>query len=240
MFLDKLLKNNSGFSIVEIMVAAGLLGVVSLGAMQMMNNVQKGQATSETKLEELELRRVITTILTDKTACLNSLNGVNVGSTFEQIRNSANTVVFEKDGIYGNGTVRLRNMIVMDKGVTYADGTRDVNLIVGLQKVKQMALGGDVVNFKLDVRVLADSATGPITGCFVDSDSIIQQACETLGGTWTGSSCELPKCAPGQLLEAILPNGTPVCRSPNCAAGYVFRAFDTNGNPLCERLNVYQ
>jgi hypothetical protein len=240
MSLRDLINNNYGLSLVEVMIAAGLLGVVSLGAMQMMNNVQKGQVTSETKLEEFELKRSFSNILSNKDACQNSLSGVTIGSTFDQVKNSANAVVFEKDGVYGNQTVYIESMRIVDNGATYADGSRDVGLVVTMRKIKQMALGGRSISFTLPLRVMAPNATGPISTCFVMSDSILKQACETLGGNWLGSTCELPKCEGGQLLEGINSDGTPVCRTPNCPAGSAFRGFETNGNPICEGLNVYQ
>jgi hypothetical protein len=232
--------NEAGFSLAEVMVAAGLVGVVSLGVMHLTNNIHRGQATAETKMEEIEIRRIITSTLSDSLACLNTLNGIEIGSNFNTIRNSANTPIFQVNNVYGNRALKLISMRTVDKNVTYADGTRGVDIVVQLAKMKQLAMGADNLRFSIDLRVTAENETAPITACFVNNDQIVQQACEALGGTWIDGSCQLPSCPQGQLLQGIDISGNPICRIPNCDEGYAFRGFNGSGDPLCERLNVYQ
>jgi len=63
------IRNEKGFTLAEIVIGMGVMGIMGLGFMSMTKNMLKGQATAETKMEELELRRLIATNLTDKIAC---------------------------------------------------------------------------------------------------------------------------------------------------------------------------
>lgn len=67
------LLNNSGFSLVEIMVAAGMLGVISLGVTQMMSNMTKGQKNFEQDVEVNEINNKLKKALADQSTCNYSL-----------------------------------------------------------------------------------------------------------------------------------------------------------------------
>ena len=72
------LRGSRGFSLAEIMVAAGMLGIISVGVMQMMTNMQKGQKsiaiTSEREIVLYNVRMA----LRDKLACERTFANVTV------------------------------------------------------------------------------------------------------------------------------------------------------------------
>jgi type II secretory pathway pseudopilin PulG len=70
-----MLKNEKGFSLAEIMVAAGLLGVVSLGVIKLTQNISKTQNFAHSKSDEIELRTSIRMLLDDERYCRVSLAG---------------------------------------------------------------------------------------------------------------------------------------------------------------------
>ena len=75
-----LLKNSHGFSLAEVMVAAGLLGVISLGVMQLMSNMTRGQKEFE---QNAEMRGIIDRIavgLQDSNTCNYSLVALKYGN----------------------------------------------------------------------------------------------------------------------------------------------------------------
>ena len=43
--------STTGFSLIEVMVAVGLMGIVSLGVMKLMNNMSKGQKSVQSSME---------------------------------------------------------------------------------------------------------------------------------------------------------------------------------------------
>ena len=61
--------SNSGFSLVEIMVAVGLLGAISIGIMHVSKQMQTTAVSGETSLEENQLINHISTVLTDVDSC---------------------------------------------------------------------------------------------------------------------------------------------------------------------------
>lgn len=86
--IKSILKASQGFSLAEVMVAAGLMGVLSLGVAQIMQNQQKTLVYAETKGEELEIFNRIRILLLDKAACENTFKGVPLGTEIDDIKNS--------------------------------------------------------------------------------------------------------------------------------------------------------
>jgi prepilin-type N-terminal cleavage/methylation domain-containing protein len=189
-------QNNRGFSLVEIMIAAAMLGAISMGVMSLIQNMRKGEVISETKMEELELRRLITTLLTDQQACKNTFSGINIGSPVPNVKNGAGNTVYQKETPYGNNTLKITDMITKDTGTINSDLTRIVHFDVTIQKLKQMS-GGTSKSFSIQLNVAAPGPTGAITGCSVDNNQIISAAnlssCASLNGNWdaTTSKCTL-------------------------------------------------
>ena len=254
--------NKRGFSLVEIMVAAAMLGAVSLGVMSLQKNMKKGEVISETKMEELELRRLITTLLTDQLACKNTFLGSNIGSPITQIKNSAGSVVYQTDNTYGNNTVKITSMSTQDLGIVNSDNTRVVNLNITLQKMKQMA-GGTSKTTSIQLNVAAPSANGAITSCNVDANQIISAAniasCASLNGTWnsTSSTCTLDYFVKKSgdtmtgTLETTKVTSPQFCTGTNCKAiedlalanqnctnkNEVQIGVNSNGTPKCLQLS---
>lgn len=65
----KIFKNQRGFTIVEVMVAAGMLGVVSLGVSHVMTNMGKTMKWTESKNEEMALINRFNYELRDQLVC---------------------------------------------------------------------------------------------------------------------------------------------------------------------------
>lgn len=76
--------NNKGFSLVSVMVAAGLLGGLSLAVMELMKNMGNVQTFSQSSMDYLDLSREITFILSSPNDCAASFQGVTFrGSTIQ-------------------------------------------------------------------------------------------------------------------------------------------------------------
>nr|BDT27842.1 hypothetical protein BHI3_13080 [Bacteriovorax sp. HI3] len=185
--------NNYGFSLAEIMISMGILGILSLSVMKVNGMIQKGQAASETKMEEIELRRVIALILTDREACKNTFSGKNVGQALTQIKSSSNNVLYEVNKVYGNNALKITSFKTLDLAQPFSDNTRMIHLNVSFQRMKQILNNSTILSANIPLRVKSPSASGLISECFADVDSIIQQSCLSSGGTWTGSNCQYPQ-----------------------------------------------
>ena len=67
------MKNEKGFTLIEVTIVAGLMAMVGLYMMQMTNNLNKSISRMETKADEQELMYITTLALTDKLACQRTL-----------------------------------------------------------------------------------------------------------------------------------------------------------------------
>lgn len=72
--LCKLLKNQTGFSLAEVMVAAGVTGTLALGTMQLANLHTQSQMTDEL----LTVQQTVQTVLKNSKACSASFGGQNI------------------------------------------------------------------------------------------------------------------------------------------------------------------
>lgn len=234
-----ILKNSSGFTLVEIMVAMGLMGVITLGVMSQMKNMAQGQATSEMKVEELEMKRIILSTLSDRNACKTTFQSANIGQSISKIQNSAGTAIYQVGNTYGNKTLKITDIKTEDTGVIQ-NGTRVVKLHVRIQKMKKI-IKANVKDIMIKLNVKAADATSVITDCFSDTEEIInssiQQACTSIGAVWDTSTgqCQLPGCSSGQILQAITPSG-PVCKQIGCTLGQVYVGVDSSGVPVCKTI----
>lgn len=110
-----LLGREKGFSLVEIMVAAGMLGVVSLGVMQMTKNMSS--ANKKIK-QDFEAQTTISEVLkeiTDAAACRNTFAGtaLNGNATFtglNQIRDKSNANMIAVGDNLGRGSGALMHV----------------------------------------------------------------------------------------------------------------------------------
>lgn len=73
--MRKLCSNQQGMTLVEVMMAAAMLGVISLGVAQIMSNMGKTMRWSESKSEEIELLNRFRMEVRDKLVCTHSLIG---------------------------------------------------------------------------------------------------------------------------------------------------------------------
>lgn len=201
-----LLKNKKGITLVEIVIASGLLGLVSMGVMQLNQSMMKGQATAEVKFEGIELKRQVLMTLSDKQACENSLMGVSLGSNISSIKNSNNTIVYEVGRKYGSNTLLLKSILVKD-GSDLGSGMREAQLLLEFEKLKKSTYGSKIRTYTSSLKVKAASGTSPITECYDDTNNIIataiEEACLSLGGSWDSllKKCSI-NCGPGEVIQA--------------------------------------
>jgi hypothetical protein len=88
-----MIRNENGFSLAQVIVAAGLLGGLSLVFMQLMKNMGQAQNFAQSKSDEIELKSSIRMILDDERFCRVSLAGNGVSGS------PSSPVIFEKQNI---------------------------------------------------------------------------------------------------------------------------------------------
>tara|TARA_R110002072_G_scaffold534_2_gene3528 strand:+ start:66175 stop:68412 length:2238 start_codon:yes stop_codon:yes gene_type:complete len=102
-------RGERGFSLAEVMVAAGLLGVVSLGVMQVMQNISKGSKKMEQDAEKSSVSLTLNSVLKNQDNCAAWLGGLTVttaGTAIPEIRTTptAATPFMTVGTVYGQGT----------------------------------------------------------------------------------------------------------------------------------------
>ncbi len=82
--------NTRGFSLVQVMVAIGLMGGLALAMMRMTDNQIKQQKTMEMKAELGDVATIIRQTLSNKNACITTFLGMSPGDNIPSIRMSTN------------------------------------------------------------------------------------------------------------------------------------------------------
>ena len=78
----KLLNNKLGMTLIEIIVAVGLLGGVSLATMQLMTTSQKSNREFEKSVDVLSLEKTIAAYILSENGCRH-LSSTTIGSSFK-------------------------------------------------------------------------------------------------------------------------------------------------------------
>jgi prepilin-type N-terminal cleavage/methylation domain-containing protein len=79
--LSRQMKSNAGFTLVELMVVAAILGILVVGSMQFMANQQRSIKTAELKGDLATARNLIASWLESKSICEATLSGMQNNST---------------------------------------------------------------------------------------------------------------------------------------------------------------
>jgi prepilin-type N-terminal cleavage/methylation domain-containing protein len=79
----RITNSQKGFTLLEVMVAMGIMGVAAVGGMRLMNNQMKSAKTVETRFEYGTIVNEIREILGDRNSCRATFNGRNIDNTPE-------------------------------------------------------------------------------------------------------------------------------------------------------------
>lgn len=182
------LNNESGFSLAEVLVAAGLLGVVSLGAVKITGMLNKNMKTAEVKYDKIEIVKEIATILADPDACTNTFAGENASKgEVDNIKDDTGKIKFEKSKKFGIQSMEVKSFMLDDSFPDVSvvpSGKGDTYLLVKFVE-KKNSLGNKDGRIKLKVEVDASSkiiSCNSISGgsslwqrTSIDPDSIFYQ-----------------------------------------------------------------
>lgn len=114
--MKELTRNQRGFSLVELMVATGVLGMLALAVSQLTANQMKSSKTVEKKFEVTTVFEDIRTVLSDQESCTNTLAGRSAIST------PAGSIVVINRWINSTATERFRANPVFASAPKYGGG----------------------------------------------------------------------------------------------------------------------
>ena len=234
--------NKKGFSLVQFLIFAGALGAGAVAIMNLSEQENHSRSNFETKFEILELKRTISSVLFDKSACALTFTGLSVGSPVTAIKNSSNQVVYESGKKYARNLLEITGMRTQDKNQSLGGGARIVDLNISIKKVRtKTAIQNTSISIPL--KVYAASASAPITDCQAEEDQFVFKN----GDIMTGELTTVGLTSKGHVVAGNRVTGSQICTAgtcrmmgeltlsnQTCPAGQYSRGINADGTQACQ------
>jgi type II secretory pathway pseudopilin PulG len=190
----------SGFSLVQTMVAVGLTGVLAM-------IVMKNQETSTSMSQKNNANQVVTQttqivqkLLNDRASCSASLAGKSTGANIDQLIqaqvNPADYNAFIPIGVLVDTTKPLQNGVLVKKMTIINDAGLDyLEVEFNLDpNNKTKMVGAKEIKKRFQLQLAKDVAAGTINTCHSESDNLVQtsavESCKAMKGTMVSGKCE--------------------------------------------------
>ena len=182
--------NMRGFSLVEVLIAAGLMGAMAIGFVKIMDSQQTSMKYYEASMAMTELVSRSKWHMQSRDACIASFDTASVGGqiTVFRDRNKKPLLVVgapNKEGLY------IENMTLVNDDIAepFTNGSEgNIELVVNFKKKYGKTYRSIGQRFKFYVTV--DSA-GAIIDCYAAESALKEELCQEMGGTLEGGKCTL-------------------------------------------------
>lgn len=201
------LKKQSGFSLVEVLIVAGLLGGLALVIANINTDMSRTIRRAESTSEIVNIHSAISQILLAGRGCVNTLAGQNVTATFNinAIRSQTDPPydVFTVGESYGQDRAQINYIRVAPDGPltqsTPTERTGNITVTVGYERISNAQMGTPyTIDREINLQVITNNA-GVLQECFSAEYNAIetarQLACEAIEGTYdpiTGDCALIP------------------------------------------------
>ena len=199
---------NHGFSLVEVMVALGILGTISLGVMKIGENMNRTSKNMNQQLDAVQLSSKVQNLLRDKEVCNITFAGRRLGDGLEAtnggILNSDGEIVVGLNTQYGNLTITgmffqepsdsVGTSTIPNPDATSPEPYIDVIKKTGkirleLKKgthtedeVNKKTTTGTLEIFKFFEMTFYVNDSDDIISCYTDNAQYVEAACNSLEG----------------------------------------------------------
>ncbi len=158
----KTLMRQRGFSLVQVMVAVGLMGGLALTMMKMMENQTKQQKTMELKAEQGDMANMMRQVLNNKVSCEATFLGFSPGNQINQIRINSDKSLppFAETGVkFKNFNVYIKSMYILTRQEEVDWGQRQPGPPIEYNDPDGMGFGMAVlrVNFVKNIGAVNDA-----------------------------------------------------------------------------------
>lgn len=208
----EVLLNNKGFSLVEIMIAIGLLGGLSTALMNLNKQALTTSARSNVDFEINLISNRVMSLLSDQVSCTYTMTQfgdirIDKGTSVKSFKDNHNAAI-ELD----SNSVKILSINVVNSDGTGPILATSISSNEGDVKVKlnleRTVMGKkSTINKLFGVKIYTD-ANFNVKKCYVSLDNAIKTAVETsctnLGGVLSGTDCLIN----GQKLPATLTSNT--------------------------------
>lgn len=195
------MKNNqSGFSLVQTMVAVGLTGVLAMVVMKNQETATSMKQKNNANQVVSQTTQIIQKLLNDRASCSASMAGKSSGDTIPALIqaqvNPADYNAFipvgtlvEEGKEMQNGVMVKSMKIVTDTGLDYLEIDFDLD-----PQDKTKMVGSKDIKKRFQLQLAKDSGTGVVVTCHSESDNLVQtsaiESCKAMKGTMVSGKCE--------------------------------------------------
>jgi hypothetical protein len=200
----RVIKNQKGFSIAEVLVAFGLMSILGIISLQIMQDSFNASSLAEAKNDEIEMSRQLQLTLIYKPNCDKNLQGKLINDVnYHDIINfldSTNKEILTRGQVIGNRSLKVADIEYYVKPADFAAFNAykaspppgeptylmDAYVKVTTEKLKTQ-LGGKNLVADIPIKVKVD-ATSKVVECFTSVDSTnetaMQSFCTQIGGVF--------------------------------------------------------
>ncbi len=211
-------KSNSGFSLIEALVASGVLALFSLFGLQIMEQQSKTQRILRQNIQSGDVKSDVSQALYYADVCTHNFAGVALRSStvsVQNIRNLDNTVRYATGGSYHNSAIKvlgiyLENLQIIEKNKGI------VHLRMELDRVGSSM---PPLNKRVDLRVDLDNPNSKtIVAC--SAGNAFADSCRALGGEYiAGITSDQSRCIHKQVIvsndDAVVSSKSPFHYAPS-------------------------
>jgi len=191
----KYFRNKDGFSLAELLIAAGLMGALSLAFAGLMKSQTSSQMKVASDSEITTLVSVITQSLLNDKSCTNtfkSISNIKTATSLSGIYNRVDEEILKSGVKYENGvyinSFALENLTLTPDPIPVGQsGFGEIDVVINFEKKSKMVLGAKTMQKKVRVSLEVDDSYKPVK-CYAATENAINsskdQMCASLGGTF--------------------------------------------------------
>jgi hypothetical protein len=172
----KKILNTQGMSLVQVVIAAGIMSMLGVFLMRMQENQTKNQNNIAAKAEIISFMQKLNTMMGTPGYCEKNLKGISVEGdepvVLDQFVAPTDRVIFKVGEAYGDRQIILKG--IEQKEFFYDDVEKTRGILtfnISLEK-KKRSFGAKIIKKTLDVIVSVDD-TGVIQGCGSTGSSLV-------------------------------------------------------------------
>lgn len=192
------MRNQQAFSLVEVMLVMGLMGMAALVFISMQKMQARGQATAATQFEIFNLVQDIQLTLLNSKACMETLNGITLNkdepTPINVIKNSQGAERFQVGVSTQGSKVTLNSLDLKATDLVFDEigaGLVDLNIVI--DKNSAQAQGTKTVRHRVPLFIAIDEENN-VVDCFSTYEAAVLKAkeemCKDLGGIYSDKKCQ--------------------------------------------------